>query len=191
VIVLDLLLPDLDGFAVCKQLKGNPQTRPIPVVLFTGSTRIADIMQGFEAGADMFIGKGLDYNRLVSYVNTVLAKRNGGEPNGYANLTMKTCQELVEWLCAAFESVVRPRMEIALGTNAAAAVLQQAAERMQAGWKIQALREGTYDHLAVREAVIEFNTYVTEVFRILEERANTIETSYLKDAFEQQLTVFD
>jgi len=48
-IVLDLLLLDMDGLEVCEQLKKNAQTQRIPLVLFTGCTRIVDIMRGFAA----------------------------------------------------------------------------------------------------------------------------------------------
>ncbi|MBI3950226.1 MAG: response regulator [Acidobacteria bacterium] len=190
-IVLDLLLSDMDGFEVCELLKKNEQTRHIPVVMFTGRTRIVDIMRGFEAGADMFIGKGLGYDKLVDYISAVLVHRNGtGDGVEYPRV-MRTCKELLDSLWAAFDGVVCSRLEISLGTNAAAAVLQQAAEKSPAGWKIQWLREGTYDYLAVREAVVAFNAFVAEVFNTLEAMAGSIEVSHLRDAFEQQLPLFD
>jgi len=191
VIVLDLLLPDMDGFEVCDQLKRDAQTQPIPVVLFTGRTRVVDVMRGFAAGADMFIGKGLSYDKLIHCVGAFLAKQTGNGAEVDHQLVIKTCRELLESLCAAFDSVVRSRMEISLGTNAAAAVFQQATEKLPAGWKMQALREGAYDYLAVREAVVEFDILVSEVFGILGTMADSIEVGHLKDAFEQQLILLD
>jgi hypothetical protein len=148
-------------------------------------------MRGFAAGADMFMGKGPGYDKLVHCVGALLAKPSEDGAGVDHQLVMRTFQAFLESLCAAFEGVVRPRMEIALGTNTAAAVLEQAAEKLPAGWKIEALREGAGDYLAVREAVVEFNILVSEVFRLLEGRADSIEVSHLKDAFEQQLILVD
>src|SRR3990172_1392785 len=56
-IVLDLMLPGVDGFELCRRLKGNPQTAHIPIVMLTARTQEADIVAGLEMGADDYVTK--------------------------------------------------------------------------------------------------------------------------------------
>lgn len=51
-IVLDVLLPDIDGLEVCKALRRNPQTEMIPIVMLTARSEDADVVAGLELGAD-------------------------------------------------------------------------------------------------------------------------------------------
>lgn len=190
-IILDLLLPDMDGIKVCQQLKQDASTQRIPVILFTGRTRVVDVMRGFEAGADLFIGKGLSYDNLVHCVGALLANSGDDGAGVDHEWVLKTSQTFLESLWAAFDGVVRPRLEIALGTQAAAAVLKQAAEKSSMGWKLEALRQGVSHVTAVREVVGEFNAFVAEVFRLLEEKADTINVNPVKEAFEQQLILVE
>lgn len=187
-IILDLLLPDQDGFQVYERLKQDAQTQPIPLILFTGRTRIADILRGFAAGADMFITKELGYEKLVSYTTAILAEQDHHAEDSDQPRPRTIRHELLKSLVAAFNGLVRPRLELALGT-AAAAVLQTATEKLPAGWQLEALHEGMDSYLAVRGAVVEFNIFVSEVFNLLEERLGSIEVSHLREAFEQQSLV--
>ena len=56
-IVLDVNLPDIDGFQVCQRLKGQPTTVDIPVIMLTVKDRAVDTLSGLEAGADAYIPK--------------------------------------------------------------------------------------------------------------------------------------
>ena len=51
-VMLDLMLPEIDGLEVCKRLKSNPQTEHIPIVMVTAKSDEADIVTGLELGAD-------------------------------------------------------------------------------------------------------------------------------------------
>ncbi len=57
VVVLDVNLPDIDGFAVCRTLKENPATEMIPVLMLTVKDRAVDTLTGLEAGAEAYIPK--------------------------------------------------------------------------------------------------------------------------------------
>lgn len=57
VVVLDVNLPDIDGFEVCQRLKNDPATAHIPVIMLTVKDRAADTLIGLEAGADAYIPK--------------------------------------------------------------------------------------------------------------------------------------
>jgi CheY-like chemotaxis protein len=60
-IISDIAMPGLDGFALCQGLKNNPVTQEIPVVLLTGSDKIDDIEKGFASGAAVYLLKPVDW----------------------------------------------------------------------------------------------------------------------------------
>lgn len=57
IVVLDVNLPDIDGFQVCQKLKENPSTAELPVVMLTVKDRVTDTLAGLEVGADAYIPK--------------------------------------------------------------------------------------------------------------------------------------
>jgi putative two-component system response regulator len=77
VVLLDVLMPGLDGFEVCRHLKANPATRLTPVVLITSLAGRGDRIQGIDAGADDFLSKPVDSLELLARVRSlVLLKRH-------------------------------------------------------------------------------------------------------------------
>jgi len=75
-IILELLLPTLDGFQVCRRLKNDPATRGIPVLVFT---LLAAEARALQAGADGFLQKPLRPQTLLEEIRRLLATR--GKPN--------------------------------------------------------------------------------------------------------------
>ena len=71
-ILLDIMMPKMSGFEVCKQLKSNPQTRDIPVVMVTALNETADIERATECGTDDYITKPIERRALVNLVRTML-----------------------------------------------------------------------------------------------------------------------
>jgi adenylate cyclase len=71
-IILDVMMPGLDGFAVCERLKADQATRFIPVILLTALTRVQDRIQGIEAGADDFLSKPFNREELLARVGSLL-----------------------------------------------------------------------------------------------------------------------
>lgn len=74
-VILDLMLPGIDGFDVCRALKGDPRTRQIPVVMLTAKGSESDIVAGLELGADDFIPKPFSPRELVARVRARLRNR--------------------------------------------------------------------------------------------------------------------
>src|ERR1700758_3226025 len=57
IVLLDVMMPDMDGFEVCRRLKANPSTHHLPVVMVTALDQASDRVKGLEAGADDFLTK--------------------------------------------------------------------------------------------------------------------------------------
>jgi signal transduction histidine kinase len=74
-ILLDIRLPDMDGFQVCRRLKGDPQTSNIPVIFISGLEEVADKVKGFEAGGVDYITKSFQRQELLARLETHLALR--------------------------------------------------------------------------------------------------------------------
>ncbi len=72
IILLDVMMPKMDGFEVCKKLKGNPETAGIPVVMVTALTEQEDRVKGLECGADDFITKPIDEFHLFARVRSLV-----------------------------------------------------------------------------------------------------------------------
>jgi two-component system phosphate regulon response regulator PhoB len=73
-IVLDLMLPGLDGFDVCRILKSDPETRHVPIVMLTAKGEEADIVTGLELGADDYVTKPFSPKVLVARIRAVLRR---------------------------------------------------------------------------------------------------------------------
>jgi two-component system, cell cycle response regulator len=71
VVLLDAMMPELDGFEVCRQLKSNPATHHIPVVMVTALDQPADRLRGLDAGADDFLTKPVSDVALVARVRSL------------------------------------------------------------------------------------------------------------------------
>ena len=74
-IVLDLLLPKVDGLDVCKTLKRDPKTAHIPIVMLTAKSEEADVVAGLELGADDYITKPFSPRVLLARLRSVLRRR--------------------------------------------------------------------------------------------------------------------
>src|SRR4051794_29731553 len=71
-ILLDVMMPKLDGFEVCRRLKSDASLPFIPIVLVTAKSASDDVVQGLEAGADEYITKPVDQAALVARVRSML-----------------------------------------------------------------------------------------------------------------------
>ena len=73
-IVLDIMMPKLDGYETCKMLKADEATRGIPVILLSAKGRNVDQKIGFEVGADDYITKPFSPRKLVERINAILGQ---------------------------------------------------------------------------------------------------------------------
>lgn len=78
-LILDLNLPDLDGFTICRELRRDPGTRQLPILMLTARTSEADRVTGLELGADDYLLKPFSVRELLARVNAILRRSRGGE----------------------------------------------------------------------------------------------------------------
>jgi two-component system, OmpR family, alkaline phosphatase synthesis response regulator PhoP len=87
-ILLDLMLPGLDGLDVCRALKKNPATAGIPLIMLTAKGEDADIVTGLELGADDYVTKPFSPRVLLARIKATFRKRKQEEPDDASILTI-------------------------------------------------------------------------------------------------------
>ena len=71
-IMMDVMMPELDGFATCKMIKENEEIKDIPVILLTGKELVGVMEKGFAAGAKEFMIKPIDWDRLFLKIKKLI-----------------------------------------------------------------------------------------------------------------------
>ena len=77
-LLLDLIMPEMDGFAICETLKKNPATAGIPIVVLTGLASELSRFAGLESGADEYLTKPFNFNEILAKVQDVLERKAAG-----------------------------------------------------------------------------------------------------------------
>ena len=74
-IILDVMIPKIDGFDVCRKLKINPEYKDIPIIMLTAKFQPVDLRFGQAVGADAYLTKPIDSNILLDKMKELLEKR--------------------------------------------------------------------------------------------------------------------
>jgi two-component system alkaline phosphatase synthesis response regulator PhoP len=77
-VILDLMLPKLDGMEICRRVKGNSNTQSIPIVMLTAKTEEVDRIVGLEMGADDYVTKPFSVRELILRIKAILKRADGG-----------------------------------------------------------------------------------------------------------------
>jgi putative two-component system response regulator len=72
-VLLDIVMPEMDGFAVCSELKSNPDTAMIPVIFISGEIGVEERQRGTELGAVEYLTKPVEPNKLMTAIETAFA----------------------------------------------------------------------------------------------------------------------
>lgn len=101
-LILDLNLPDLDGFTICRELRRHPATGKLPILMLTARTSEADRIMGLELGADDYLAKPFSVRELVARVAAILRRARGTEAeaavydDGHLRIDGRTLRVYVE-----------------------------------------------------------------------------------------------
>lgn len=76
-IVLDVMMPYMDGYEVLQNLRRNPATRDIPVIMLTAKAQDADVFRGWQSGVDCYLTKPFNPTELVAFVNRIFGSMDG------------------------------------------------------------------------------------------------------------------
>lgn len=99
-VLLDLMLPGIEGLDVCRRLKRDDRTRRVPVIMLTARGEPADRIQGLELGADDYIAKPFNLRELLLRITAVLRRARGEEDRrgivGYGDLVLDPVARTIE-----------------------------------------------------------------------------------------------
>lgn len=74
-VIMDVMMPPPDGMQVCRQLKSDPKTKHVPVILLSARTQQSEIEQGFGAGADRYMRKPFVNEELLKVIDTLMVPK--------------------------------------------------------------------------------------------------------------------
>ncbi len=95
-ILLDIVMPGIDGFEVCRRIKNTPETRLTPVVLITGLSATEDRINGINAGADDFLSKPIDFSELLARTRSLLKLKQYTDELENAETVLFTLAQSIE-----------------------------------------------------------------------------------------------
>ncbi|MBN2169440.1 MAG: response regulator [Actinobacteria bacterium] len=78
IIILDIMMPDLDGWEICRRLRSDTRTKYIPVIMLTALDKTHHVVKGFECGADDYLAKPFENPELFARIKAVLTKASKG-----------------------------------------------------------------------------------------------------------------
>jgi len=81
-VVLDVMMPYMDGFEVLQNLRRDPKTRDIPVIMLTAKAQDADVFRGWQSGVDCYLTKPFNPMELISFVKRIFNSMSDGGADG-------------------------------------------------------------------------------------------------------------
>ncbi|GCE04577.1 response regulator transcription factor [Dictyobacter aurantiacus] len=99
-VILDVMMPGIDGLEVCRRLRGNPTTRDVPILMLTAKDEVGDRILGLQTGADDYLTKPFDFYELLERIKAILrrqsrAKSAPGDMKGADADQLLQCGDLI------------------------------------------------------------------------------------------------
>ena len=82
-VIMDVMMPQMDGFEALKTLKSQPETVNLPVIMLTAKAQDADVFEGWKSGADLYLTKPFNPSELMSFVKRILQDRDKNNDDTY------------------------------------------------------------------------------------------------------------
>lgn len=189
-IVSDIIMPEMDGFELCKKIKQGYNSKAIPVILLTSLSDPADVLKGLECGADNFITKPYDGTYLLARIHHILINaklRSASKMQLGVELLFKGSkyfitserQQILDLLLSTYETAVMKNHELeavreqleALNEDLerkveerTAALVAEIEERKKAEEEVKRLNEGLEQRVAARTLELEAANKALEAF---------------------------
>ncbi|MCS0580198.1 EAL domain-containing protein [Massilia pinisoli] len=112
-VISDVAMPGMDGYALCRALKDDPRLATVPILLFTRLTSLQDLVRSLEAGADGFVRKPYDDAQMRARVRRILHGRDAGSPAGPLDAMAEERRHIHELLVATHDEALRLNAELA------------------------------------------------------------------------------
>lgn len=77
--ILDVMMPNMDGFTVCRELRKQSQTAALPIIMLSAKTHASAIRDGMEAGANRYLPKPISSKDLIKNIKEVLSEKDGAK----------------------------------------------------------------------------------------------------------------
>jgi PAS domain S-box-containing protein/diguanylate cyclase (GGDEF)-like protein len=146
VVVSDIAMPRMDGYALCRALKDDPRLAAVPVLLLTRLTTLQDIVRSLEAGADGFLRKPYDADQLRERVRRILQGRDAGDPARPLEVMADERRRIYELLVATHEDTQRLNADLARMVDSLALIGRIAGALNEAAGETDVAR-AALDHL--------------------------------------------
>jgi len=123
IIISDILMPEMDGYALCKEIKSEEKLKDIPVILVTSLSGLQDVIKGLQCGADNFIRKPYDERYLLSRIEHILVNQEVRKDRrvemgveiylaGQRHFITSERQQILDLLVSTYEEAVRINEEL-------------------------------------------------------------------------------
>jgi pilus assembly protein CpaE len=96
IILMDVMMPDMDGFTACREIRSNPATAAIPIIMLTALDSVENKVKGFEAGADDYLSKPFETAELVARINVMTRRSEGYAPQIAVPTTSQPLREAAQ-----------------------------------------------------------------------------------------------
>lgn len=147
-VISDIMMPDLDGYGLCRRIRGDARLAELPVVLLTALTNAEDVLEGLSCGADGFLSKPYNEDYLLEQVAQILAesrKEEDSGPSAGVEITLGGKKHII--------SAEGKRM-LTLLISTYEAAIRRSAELSQTQDELQALNDNLEDLVAARTAAL-------------------------------------
>ncbi|HLF97520.1 MAG TPA: EAL domain-containing protein [Methylococcaceae bacterium] len=124
ILVSDIVMPEMDGYQLCREIKSDPDLQDIPVILVTSLSSVQDVIKGLECGADNFVRKPYEEQYLLSRIHYLLSNRELRQSrkvqmgmeirlSGQRHFITAERQQILDILISIYEEAIRINKELA------------------------------------------------------------------------------
>ncbi len=96
-VILDVMMPGIDGLEVCRRLRDNPTTHDVPILMLTAKDEVKDRIIGLKTGADDYLTKPFDFDELLERIRAILRRQNRARASGTGSSDGETSGQVLQF----------------------------------------------------------------------------------------------